>query len=92
MDAILTELERNIHETLDDTRQWEQVSLFEIESERDQLHQDQEALVRRLDGLPALREQETAALRRRYAEPQARWFPAAVTFLVPAAIAKAGAL
>ena len=41
-----------------------------------------------LPSIPATREQETAALRRRYADPQARWFPAAITFLVPAAIAK----
>ena len=32
----------------------------------------------------------TAALRRRYANPQARWFPAAITFLVPSSIANAG--
>jgi hypothetical protein len=37
-----------------------------------------------------MREQETSALSRRYADPVARWFPAAITFLVPASIAKGG--
>ena len=45
---------------------------------------------RRLASIPEMREQETAALRRRYADPRARWFPAAITFLVPAAIANGG--
>jgi hypothetical protein len=90
MDAILTELEVSIQEALDDTQRWEQASLFEIEAERDQLHADRDALHRRLTSIPAMREQETDALRRRYADPQSCWFPAAITFLVPASIAKGG--
>ncbi|HUZ55670.1 MAG TPA: DISARM system SNF2-like helicase DrmD, partial [Streptosporangiaceae bacterium] len=89
METILTELERSIRVALDDTGYWYQASLFEIESERDQLRKDREALAERLASLPATREQETAALRRRYANPVARWFPAAITFLVPASIANA---
>ncbi len=87
METILNELERSISVALDDTERWAQASLFEIEAERDQLRKDRSALADRLASIPALREQETAALRRRYADPQARWFPAAITFLVPAAIA-----
>jgi superfamily II DNA or RNA helicase len=87
MNAILDELERSIRDALDDTPFWEQASLFEIESEREQLRQDKDALQRRLQSIPQVREQETAALRHRYADPQARWFPAAVTFLVPASVA-----
>ena len=90
MATILGELERSIREALDDTQYWEQGSLFEIDAERDQLRTDRDALDRRLASIPAMREQETAALRRRYDNPRARWFPAAVTFLVPAAIAKGG--
>jgi len=92
MDAILTELETSIKDALDDTQHWEQASLFEIEieAEREQLHADHEGLRRRLASIPAMREQETSALRRRYADPQSRWFPAAITFLVPASIAKGG--
>ena len=59
--------------------------------QRDQLHQDHDALRARLRGIPAQTERETDALRRRYADPTARWFPAAVTFLVPASLAHAGA-
>ena len=90
MNTILDELERSIRVALDDTPFWEQASLFEIETERDQLRKDHDALKQRLVSIPAMREQETAALRRRYADPQARWFPAAITFLVPASIANAG--
>jgi superfamily II DNA or RNA helicase len=90
MNTILDELENSIRAALDDTPFWEQASLFEIEAERDQLHKDHDALKQRLESIPTTREQETAALRRRYADPRARWFPAAITFLVPASIAHAG--
>ena len=89
MKEILTELERSIRSAIDDSEYWHQASLFEIESERDQLRKDREALAARLASLPATSEQETAALRRRYADPVARWFPAAITFLVPASIGHA---
>ncbi len=88
--TILDELERSIRAALGDTEHWEQRSLFEIDDERDQLRADHEALLARLDALPDQRQDETAALRRRYADPTARWFPAAVEFLVPVAIARAG--
>ena len=90
MNTILDELERSIRGALDDTPFWQQVSLFEVEAERDQLSKDHDALTQRLTSIPEMREQETTALRRRYADPQARWFPAAITFLVPASIANAG--
>jgi hypothetical protein len=89
MQQILAELERSIRAALDDSEYWYQASLFEIEAERNQLRKDKEALAERLASLPAAQEQETAALRHRYADPVARWFPAAITFLVPAAIAHA---
>ncbi|MFZ0120900.1 MAG: DISARM system SNF2-like helicase DrmD [Pseudonocardiaceae bacterium] len=87
--TILDELERSIRGALGETEHWEQGSLFEIDDERDQLHADHEALLARLDALPDQRHDETAGLRRRYADPTARWFPAAVEFLVPAVIARA---
>ena len=90
MNSILGELEQSIRAALDDTPFWQQASLFDIESERDQLRKDNEALRRRLESIPEMREQETAALRRRYADPIARWFPAAITFLVPSSIANTG--
>ena len=90
MTTILDELEHSIRAALDDTPFWQQASLFEIQAERDQLSKDHDALKQRLESIPATREQETAAMRRRYADPQARWFPAAITYLVPASIANAG--
>ncbi|MFV2127471.1 DISARM system SNF2-like helicase DrmD [Micromonospora sp. LOL_013] len=86
IEAVLDELAANIRARLDDTPSWEQPSLFELE--REQLHADRDALRARLRDIPAQRQRETDALRRRYADPTARWFPAAVTCLVPAWIAR----
>jgi hypothetical protein len=85
--AVLTELERSIEAALDDVGRWEQGSLFDTDEQRTQLRRDREALAERLRTIPEQREREAAALRHRYADPQGRWFPAAVTFLVPAAVA-----
>lgn len=90
MTSVLAELERSIRTALDHTEHWEQASLFEVASERDQLRKDHEALTERLAAIPAQLEQESAALRHRYADPVVRWFPATVTFLVPAALAHRG--
>ncbi|WJK37888.1 DISARM system SNF2-like helicase DrmD [Solwaraspora sp. WMMA2065] len=84
--AVLDELAANIRARLDDAPSWEQPSLFELE--REQLHADRDALRNRLRDIPAQRQRETDALRRRYADPTARWFPAAVTCLVPASLAR----
>lgn len=87
--GVLTELENSIRKTLADVDKWQQPSLFEIdEGERQKLRADHDALRARLDAIPHQREQEIAALRRRYADPTTRWFPVAVTVLVPAAIAR----
>ncbi|MFV2008592.1 MULTISPECIES: DISARM system SNF2-like helicase DrmD [unclassified Micromonospora] len=86
IEAVLDELAANIRARLDDTPSWEQPSLFELE--REQLHADRDALRARLRDIPAQRQRETDALRRRYADPAARWFPAAVTCLVPASLAR----
>jgi superfamily II DNA or RNA helicase len=64
----------------------EQLALFTLD-ERHQYDRDREALERRLRAIPADIETETAAIRARYARPDPRLFPAAVTFLVPRALA-----
>ncbi|KWX04744.1 hypothetical protein TH66_05995 [Carbonactinospora thermoautotrophica] len=85
---VLAELERSIRDALDDTEHWEQISLFETQSaEREQLRADRAALEERLAQLPEIRDREQDALRRRYADPVPRLFPAAVAFLVPSALA-----
>jgi hypothetical protein len=88
VETILADLERSIHAALADHAHWEQASLFEVDAEAHQLRADRTALTERLAAIPGMREQETAALRRRYADPTARWFPAAVTFLVPSTLAR----
>ncbi|MBS2964095.1 DISARM system SNF2-like helicase DrmD [Actinocrinis puniceicyclus] len=91
MRAVLTELERSIRAKLDDRPYWEQGSLFTVDDQREQLKSDRVELAKRLDAIPAQLETETAALRHRYADPVARRFPVAVTFLVPASLATHGA-
>ncbi|MEV7776680.1 DISARM system SNF2-like helicase DrmD [Kitasatospora sp. NPDC088351] len=86
MQTVLTELERNIRESLDENPQWRQGSLLTLEPEREQLTKDHAELNARLTAIPGQRESEAAALRHRYADPVARRFPAAVTFLVPASL------
>lgn len=86
---VLDELADSIRKALSDEPVWQQASLFELsDPEREQLRRDREALRAKLEGIPEQKERETAALRRRYADPEPRWFPAAVTFLVPASLAK----
>jgi hypothetical protein len=79
--AILTELKRAIEEELHQPEA-EQLSLFD-EPEREQFERNKLALQGRLKEIPAEIERETAAIKARYADPQPRMFPVAVTFLVP---------
>lgn len=88
VETVLADLERSIRAALADHAHWEQASLFEVVAEANQLRKDRAALAERLEAIPGMRAQETAALRRHYADPTARWFPAAVTFLVPSALAR----
>lgn len=87
MRKVIQETEQGIRSALAHG-DWAQPSLFE--EERQQLHTNKDALEARLAQLPELLESETDALRRRYADPTPRWFPAAVTFLVPVAMAQGG--
>ena len=88
MTAILDELEQSIHLALDDTPRWEQGSIFELDTERQQLRKDHEALEGSASPPPRRRVCREGGDRRHYADPRSRWFPVAVTFLVPASIAK----
>ncbi len=83
--AILQELARQIETELDDP-EMAQLPLFS-DDERNQYSQNRSALRVRLQQIPGETELETAAIRRRYADPQARRFPVAVTFLVPERLA-----
>jgi hypothetical protein len=83
--AVLQELEAAIRAELE--REPEaQLSLF-TEAEREQEQRNRDFLAARLAELPAELARETDAIRRRYADPQPRLFPIAVTFLVPEGLA-----
>jgi len=86
--AILAELQRSIQEKLNDpeTRQltfegWE-------DEERQQLERNMNALRVRVREIPEEIKRETAAVAARFADPQPRMFPVAVTFLVPERMAR----
>jgi superfamily II DNA or RNA helicase len=79
--GVLTELRQVIEAELaprDDPQQ----ELFNAD-ERRQFDRDVDALKQRLERIPDDIERETAAIRRRYADPTPRLFPATITLLVP---------
>ena len=81
IEAILLELKRTIERELNHPEPV-QLSLFSP-TEREQYSRNQNALRARLQKIPKEIEQETEAIRRRYADPEPRLFPVAITFLVP---------
>jgi ERCC4-related helicase len=81
IEAVLTELAQAIREELA-TPEYAQLELWS-RGERDQLQRDVSALRARLDKIPEEITNEQAAIYERYADPQPRMFPVAVTFLVP---------
>jgi superfamily II DNA or RNA helicase len=85
--AILAELERRIREELDTQPQYIQLELFST-SELEQYSRNVAALRARLDEIPHELEHELKAIRTRYDVVQPRLFPMAVTFLVPARLAR----
>jgi superfamily II DNA or RNA helicase len=82
--SVLGELERSIRAELADAEGDIQLKLPGLSSdERNQVERDLHALWRRLDEIPAEITKETAAVRKRYAEPTPRLFPAAIEFCIP---------
>ncbi|NNJ12771.1 DEAD/DEAH box helicase [Chloroflexales bacterium ZM16-3] len=81
---ILAELTTAIRAELTVAEKPEQLHLDLFnEAERDQYRRDVDALRLRLRQIPGELAQEQAGILRRYADPQPRLFPVAVTFLVP---------
>lgn len=80
--AIMTELKQSIEQELEDTEQPQQLSIFS-DTEREQYDRNRSSLQTRLEQIPSEIEQETAAIRARFANPTARLFPLAITYLVP---------
>ncbi len=79
--AVLTELTQAIEQELAEP-EYRQLELWSLE-EREQLTRNTQALQLRLAQIPGEIEAEQEAIRARYADPQPRMFPVAVTFLVP---------
>jgi ERCC4-related helicase len=84
--AILLELKKAIDTELDDS-EYQQFTLFD-DPEKEQFERNRDFLRARSKAIPAEIKRETAAIRSRYADPQPRMFPVAVTFLVPERMAR----
>ena len=86
IESILLELKRSIETELDEP-EYRQLELFS-DPERDQLERNKDFLRERVKQIPGEIQLETEAIRARFADPQARMFPVAVTFLVPSRLAR----
>jgi hypothetical protein len=86
--AILLELKKAIDTELD-TTEMKTGFLPGLEPvEEEQFKRNKDFLFERSKSIPAEIERETAAIKSRYADPQPRMFPVAVTFLVPEKLRK----
>jgi SNF2 family DNA or RNA helicase len=81
MEVILNELAQSIKNELDEPEIF-QLEMFNNE-EKEQLNRNIDALRRRLQEIPTEIKAEQSQIRKRFADPQPRMFPVAVTFLVP---------
>ncbi len=81
--AILTELETAIRDQLNDPFYQQTFLPGFAPAEQEQFERNVDALRRRLTEIPGEIEKESEAIRARFADPQPRMFPVAVTFLIP---------
>lgn len=79
--AVLLELKKAIDAELN-VPEYQQLALFD-DLETDQFERNKDFLRERSKAIPAEIERETEAVKARFADPQPRMFPVAVTFLVP---------
>lgn len=85
IEFILSELKRSIEGELRDPA-YIQPTLFD-DPEQERFERNKDAMRARAKEIPEEIKRETEAIRARFADPQARMFPVAVTFLVPEKIA-----
>ena len=85
MDTAL-ELKRAIDTELNDP-EYDQLSLFD-DVEKDQFERNKDFLRERSKAIPAEIEREMESISSRFADPQPRMFPVAVTILVPEKLRK----
>lgn len=87
--SILSELQKAIEGQLTD-RSYELKYLGDMAPlEQEQFQRNADALRARLRVIPDEIERETAQIKKRFADPEPRMFPVAVTFLIPEKLAKA---
>jgi hypothetical protein len=79
--SILTELKKSIEAELKTPEYIQETFLDDPEKER--FDRNKDAMRARVKEIPDEIKRETEAIQARFAEPQARMFPVAVTFLVP---------
>jgi len=84
--SVLTELKKSIEAELKDPL-YVQPMLFATE-EQERFDRNKDAMRNRLREIPDEIERETQAIKARFANPKARMFPVAVTFLVPENLAR----
>jgi superfamily II DNA or RNA helicase len=83
VEAVLLELKRSIEASFAE----EEIAQLELDlftsAEKEQFELNRHSLVERLKQIPAEIEREKEAIRKRFAAPELRLFPVAVTYLVP---------
>jgi hypothetical protein len=81
--TILLELQKAIEEQMTDPTYQQTYLPGMAPAEQEQFERNVDALRRRLQEIPKEIDKETAEIKARFADPQPRMFPVAVTFLVP---------
>ncbi len=87
IEKIMTELLRSIQAQLDDPEFSQAYLPGFAPAEIEQFERNMDALRVRIRAIPGEIEREQAAIRARFADPQPRMFPVAVTYLVPEMLA-----
>ena len=85
IETILLELKKSIEAELKDP-EYIQGMLFD-DPEKERFERNKDAMRVRVKEIPEEIKRETAAIKSRFADPQARMFPVAVTFLIPESMA-----
>ena len=86
---VLDNLEKVLMAEIAAEQEPTQLSLLS-EDERTQLNRDMAAIKKRLDRIPAERDQEQRAIEERHADPKEHTFPIGIVLIVPASFAKDG--
>jgi ERCC4-related helicase len=87
IEAVMNELLRSIKNQLEDPSFSQEFLPGFAPAEREQFERNYDALRARVRAIPGEIEREQAAIRARFADPQPRMFPVAVTYLVPEMLA-----